>query len=393
MGGSVVLRSTVLAFALAAGTLVACAQEQPLRVVREDPTNLPLRGLSAEEQAAFDRGDVLFERVYRETQGLGPLYIRASCASCHQDDAKGPGFVTRMAVVEADGITASSDQSALLWGSVVRRQLAAGATRPIEPPDSPDLRVLTSVRFGPAVFGRGWIDAVDGAEIERIEALQSRPGSPVSGRINRLADGSIGRFGVKARVATLELFTADAFRGDMGLTSPIYSEELPNPDGLTDDRLPGVDLSMDTIADVAAYVRMLAIPRREGLSDAGRALFESTGCASCHVPSLRTRADYPVAALAGADAEIYSDLLLHDMGSALADGVREGSATEREWRTAPLMGLRHLRNYLHDGRAATIEEAVRLHRGEGSEANASVDAFEALAPTERATLLDFLGRL
>jgi CxxC motif-containing protein (DUF1111 family) len=111
------------------------------------------------------------------------------------------------------------------------------------------------------------------------------------------------------------------------------------------------------------------------------------------VPTLRTRPDYPVAALAGIDAPVYTDLLLHDMGDALADGVADGNATSREWKTAPLIGLRHATGFLHDGRARTILDAVVAHEGPSSEANASIAAFRALAPAAQATLLRFVEGL
>src|SRR5205085_277600 len=116
-------------------------------------------------------------------------------------------------------------------------------------------------------------------------------------------------------------FTADAYQGDMGLTSPLRPTELPNPENLTDDRKPGIDLPLETINLTSDYVRLLAIPPRTAAP--GAELFERALCAACHVPSLKTRADYPIAALAGIDAPVYSDLLLHDLGDALADGLAE----------------------------------------------------------------------
>lgn len=362
------------------------------RLVREDPTDLPLRGLTDAEQEVFDRGDVLFEREYRRSQGLGPVFIRASCGSCHAKDARGPGFVERAVVVEDDGVTPTRDQSLMPYGAVLRPFFVEPATRGIDAPGEGAGRVLRSLRAGPAVFGRGWMEAIDETEITRVADEQARQGR-VRGRVPRLADGRLGRFGLKARVVSLEEFTADAFRGDMGLTSPLYPEEVANPDGLTDDARPGVDLDMTTVTDVGAYVQALAIPRREGLTVAGRALFDQAGCADCHVPSLRTRADASPAVMRATSAEVYTDMLLHDMGRALADGVAEGAASPREWRTAPLMGLRHFRSYLHDGRARSLDEAVRMHAGEGSDANTSVRAFEALSDAERARLLDYVGRL
>lgn len=378
-----------------------------LTVVDEDPSDNPLRGLDAHWEERFFAGDVHFEAVFRPSQGLGPLYIRHSCGSCHAEDARGPGAVRKMVVVEADG-TASPDQSALPWGHTERPQLTAGATQGIVAPES---GALVTRRFGPAVFGRGYLEAVRDDEIERLEREQAMRTDGISGRINRVPwtseanpdqpfhvygpgdEGLVGRFGLKARVATVDEFVADAYQGDMGITSPLRPAELPNPDGMTDDERPGVDVRADTVNLVADYVRLLALPDRAEPDARGATLFEEVRCAVCHVPSLRTRDDYPVPQLAGVDAPLYTDLLLHDMGADLADGLVEHGAGEREWKTAPLIGLRHLRNYLHDGRASTVEEAIRLHAGPGSEAGDSIDRFEALAPADRQALLDFVSAL
>ncbi|MCB9549464.1 MAG: hypothetical protein H6706_26985 [Myxococcales bacterium] len=373
-----------------------------LEVRQEDPSDLPLADLDAHWRDRFARGDAVFERTHRAADGLGPLYIRAACASCHADDARGPGAVTKLA------------GAPLPWGPTVRAQLAAGATVPVGVPDDP--AVVTSVRLGPAVFGRGYLEAIDDAEIERVEAEQARAGV-VSGRVHRVCRVGaenpdqpfhdhrpgdcdlIGRFGFKARLATLDDFSADAFVGDMGLTSPLRPDELPNPEDLADDERPGLDLTLDAVNLAADYVRLLAIPARPEARVEGRpvgdgpALFAQAGCATCHVPRLRTRADYPIPALAGVDAEVYTDVLLHDLGDALADGVQEGLATGREWRTAPLIGLRHLRAYLHDGRARTLEDAVLAHDSPGSEAATSVAAWRAFTAPERARLRAWLETL
>lgn len=365
-----------------------------LTVRGEDPTNLPLAGLTDDEQARFDRGDVLFEQEFRPVQGLGPVYIRAACVRCHVDDARGPGAVERVVFVEADGFTPRADQSGFPFGPALRPQFVAPATQGVVSmlgPETPG--VLRSVRVGPAVFGRGWMEAITDAAIEAGAAAQAQAGGVVRGRVARTSDGRIGRFGLKARVATLEDFSADAFRNDMGLTSPTQPTEPANPDGLTDDARPGLDLPQSAVDDVAFYVAALAIPRRTALSPTTAALFARVGCADCHTPALATGPRTRFAQMAATTAPVYSDMLLHDMGTALADGVPEGNAGPRDWRTAPLMGLRHFRSYLHDGRARTLDDAVTMHRGEGSEANPSVDAYLRLSATARAALLEFLGRL
>jgi CxxC motif-containing protein (DUF1111 family) len=287
--------------------------------------------------------------------------------------------------------------------------MAAGATQAINvPEDAPN--VLVTKREPPAVFARGYLEAVDDSEIERIEREQAERGV-VSGKINwvfyaseanpdtefhshRRGDRAIGRFGLKARIATLDDFSADAFQNDMGITSDLRPNELPNPAG-DSDALPGVDLPSNKLNDVADYMRMLRIPARkpDAKDEHGKALFEETGCAECHVPTLHTRADYPIARLADIDAPVYTDLLVHDMGAENGDGLPEFDADVSEWRTPPLIGLRHMQRYLHDGRADTIEQAIEMHAGEGSEGSSAADAFDALSDADRDALLKFVAAL
>jgi CxxC motif-containing protein (DUF1111 family) len=166
--------------------------------------------------------------------------------------------------------------------------------------------------------------------------------------------------------------------------------ELPNPDNLTDDLKPGVDLDIDHVNQIAFYVRRIAIPERVKLTPQGEKLFDQLACSACHVPAMQTRSDYPIPQLAGIAAPIYSDLLLHDMGPAFADGMVDGGATSTQWRTAPLIGERFVKELMHDGRAATIEDAILAHDGE---ALAAANAFRALTPANQQLLLDFVGAL
>jgi CxxC motif-containing protein (DUF1111 family) len=381
-----------------------------LTVKAEDGTDLPLRDATPELRARFAEGDVFFDFTYNEADGLGPLFIRAACSSCHQAASKGPGVVQKMAVVGPDGITSAEDQSALAYGHTVRPYKAAGATRGIAPPENAT-NVKLSLRVSPAVFGRGYLEAIADAEIERMQAEQSTRTDGIHGHVNRVTYHSepnpaqsfhdhqpgqrnlIGRFGLKARIATLDEFTADAMQGDMGITSPLRLAEPANPDGLTDDGKVGVDVDLARVNAVADYMRLLEIPKRAEPGAEGPRLFSQARCAVCHVPSLRTRGDYPFAPLAGRDAPVYSDLLLHDLGDTLADGMVDESATSREWRTAPLIGLRFFKSYLHDGRARNIQEAILAHQGPGSEANDSVARFQALSSAEQTALLDFVTSL
>ena len=175
----------------------------------------------------------------------------------------------------------------------------------------------------------------------------------------------------------------------MGITSPLRPTEIPNPDGLTDDFKPGVDVTIDSVNSRAMYVRTTAIPKRVAGDPRGPQLFVTAKCSVCHVPTLKTRADYPIVQLKGIDAPVYTDMLLHDLGTALADGIVEGLATGRDWRTAPLIGLRFNRAFMHDARAtnpsgdlgAALDAAILAHASAGSEANDSVATYQAMSAT------------
>ena len=376
--------------------------------VQADVFDVPIEGATPEQQQAFFEGDSLFELVLHEADGLGPLYTRSACGACHEKGVRGPGSVQKMAVVEADGTTPAADQSILAYGHTVHPLTAAGATTAILPPDDPSVKV--TLRVGPPILARGYLEAIDDAEILTRETEQAARNDLIHGRVNHViyqsepnpdptfnahktGDMVIGRFGAKARIGTLDEFTADALQGDMGITSPLRPSEFQNPDGLTDDGKPGVDVTADSVNKRAMYVRLTAIPRRDGLTPEGEALFAQANCDVCHAPSMKTRKDYPIAQLAGIDAPVFTDMLVHDMGDELADGMVDGDAGSREWRTAPLVGLRFNKTFLHDGRATTIEEAILAHAGKGSEAAESTDLYKNMSDADRKLLLDYVSAL
>jgi CxxC motif-containing protein (DUF1111 family) len=216
----------------------------------------------------------------------------------------------------------------------------------------------------------------------------------VRGRPNRSLDGRIGRFGRKAFVPTLREFNAGAFSAEMGITSPEQPTEetvggKPIPPGVESTKSP--EITQDQLDLTDDFVRFLAPPTPAKLGaegQRGRALFSAVGCAACHIPTLRTGAS-PVPALAYRAFPAYTDLLLHDLGPALAD-ICLGLAAPSEFRTEPLLDLRDAKQFLHDGRAATLEQAIELHGGEASRAR---DRFKALAPGERLALEAFLKAL
>lgn len=369
--------------------------ENSALVVRIDRADVPIADLSAPLVERFRAGDELFETVFREIDGLGPLYVRASCSDCHADDGRGPGLVTR--VGRLDPKAREESLRALLPFGDMERPYALGSAKPLLFSD--DLGLRKTRRMPPAVFGRGYIEAVADRSILENAKRARRPGSPISGRVALLDQGpgispKIGRLGLKARSPDLLSFTADALLGDMGLTSSYQPVEPANPSGVTDDSKAGLDVTDEQVGLLADYVRLLVLPERKLPQDPrGARLFATLECSECHVPSLRTRADAEVPMLADIDAPIYSDLLLHDMGEGLSDGITEGAAGPREWRTAPLIGMRFQSSFLHDGRAQSVLEAILLHRGEGSEAADSVAAFLALDEDDRRALLGFVQGL
>jgi CxxC motif-containing protein (DUF1111 family) len=228
---------------------------------------------------------------------------------------------------------------------------------------------VTSVRNAPPLFGDGQLDAIADATILAGAVPQ---GDGILGRPN-LVDGGVGRFGWKADTPSLRQFVAEAFRNELGITSPLVPSDLV-PTGICGSQKPEPKASAGAVADVVAFIDRLPAPP-PAAGDA--TVFRQIGCAACHVPSL-------------GDVSAYSDLLLHDMGRALDDGVVQSDARGQDWRTTPLWGLSQRVRFLHDGRARTVEAAIVAH---GGEAEATVQRFRALTSTERDALLVFLGQL
>ena len=186
----------------------------------------------------------------------------------------------------------------------------------------------------------------------------------------------------------------------MGITTDFLPVENANlqggPSTPAADRVADPEIPTSEVEAVLEYIRMLAPPAPGAMTperENGRELFGSIGCADCHVPALPT-GPHRISVLDNTTALLYSDLLLHDMGDGLADGRPDGEAGSREWRTAPLWGLRVMRDFLggdsfllHDGRARSVEDAILLHEGEAQEAQ---EAYRSLGPDGRAALLDFV---
>jgi CxxC motif-containing protein (DUF1111 family) len=362
-------------------------------------------------QALFERAWVAEPASADDAGGLGPLFNGKACNSCHKE-ARGARFF------ELDG-------RLIARGLVVRLAAAEGGPHPVlgaqlqtraVPGLAPEGEILARLdrgrliveiatlldstgdpirfepRIAPSLRGRGLLERVDERAIRALADPEDRDGDGISGRARTLVatDGvaRLGRFGAKARTATLEEQTAAAASLDIGLSSPW--QPLPHGDctAAQHDCLriaaAGEEMSAETIGLIAAYLRSLdpppypADPRAE-------ALFAGSGCTACHHPNMPDGV--------GNLLLIHTDLLLHDLGPDAAGAVGDEFAAASEWRTAPLLDLDPMngkRRYLHGGAAADLDQAIRLH---GGEAAAARDRYLALTPAERATLLSWLAKL
>jgi len=266
--------------------------------------------------------------------------------------------------------------------------------------------IMISARVAPPVIGMGLLDAVPE---DAILALAAR-GAPegITGRPNRVWDVegkrfALGRFGLKANHPTLRQQVAAAFIEDIGLSTDLFPEQnCPGAQRYCREMMVAgkPEITEYRLKAVESLLRFSAVPARRNLEGAavrrGEMLFAQAKCAACHVPELRTGEVPGQPALSRQVIRPYTDLLLHDMGEALADNRPDFEASGREWRTPPLWGIGLTQtvngnvNYLHDGRARTLVEAILWH---GGEAAASREAFKAMARAEREALLRFLESL
>lgn len=395
-------------FRFAAGLLACAAMFACKDILTESPSpadvfDSPVDGLTDAELAVFAKGDAEFSRRFAPNTGLGPIFNNTSCFSCHSGDGRGrlENSLQRIGS-SADGFLGH------LGGPQIQDKAIAGAEFEVLPTGIP-----FSVRLPPPVFGAGLIEAIPASAILALADPNDANGDGISGRPNIVntpdfvpasepgsGHGQLGRFGRKAQTSSLIQQVIEAYLQDIGVTSDFLPHENRNPlssvpveavDRVTDPEIPA-----STVLATLHYVRTLA-PAAPGemtpQRDEGLKQFGSMGCASCHVPVLKTGPNQ-ITALANKDVVLYSDLLLHDMGDELADNRPDGQANGREWRTTPLWGLRLMRQFLngdafllHDGRARSVEDAILLHGGEAKRAR---DAFAGASPASRAALLDFV---
>ena len=392
----------------------------------------PVAGLTPTDRLRFETGRREFARRFARSEGLGPHFNATACVSCHEDPVgggSGPRYRDFFLAgkLGEDGTLAklypdctaenvdSSDTELCLPSIVIPTYGPRGhAERPVQPdvehPRIPLSADVVARRNTPPLFGVGLFRWVSDSEILSRADPDDADGDGLSGRVNRVSseDGAIGRFGFKCQTASVEGFTRGALLNQMGITShstelvaqsgrpsffgePLFAmkeahAQAAEPrdrnfdfDGVSDPEIP-----RGRLQNLIFFTENLAAPRRGARSDAvdrGGSVFAAIGCEACHVSSLET----PNGLI-----HPYSDLLLHDMGPLLDDGVVMGEAQGNEFRTQPLWGLCAHPPFLHDGRADTIEEAILLH---GGEAEGARHRYAELSAEKRSDLHAFLESL
>ena len=411
----------------------------------------PVSALTGAERLKFFKGRNLVRQSWvippsenREIAGLGPLYNRISCIACHAGNGRGfapatpqepmRSMLVRLSIPGVDahggpnphpayggqlnenGVpgVAGEGRAEVHYAEQVLK-LNGGEQVMLRKPSLKfvDLaygnfprNMLTSPRIAPPIFGLGLLQAVPETVIVALAAAPKPKG--IKGRVNRVWDAEqqkvvLGRMGWKANMPNLRQQIAGAFVGDMGITSPLFPQENCTAVQTACQLSPSAgkpELSAEQLDATEFYHFALAAPRQRNTENPevqrGAALFKQAQCASCHVSELQTGEFVRLPILSHQTIHPYTDLLLHDMGEALADHRPDYLATGREWRTPPLWGIGLAQNieprasFLHDGRARTLLEAVLWHGGEGADAASAVKKMSA---QNRHALLKFLESL
>ena len=359
-------------------------------------------GLSGSFPAAFAAGLLIFTHDETSATGLGPVFNETSCSKCHNAPAVGGGG-TRSVTRFARRNNGVFDPMTELGGSVLQDRAIGGdgngSLHAFAAETVPTAATIVVHRRTTPLFGLGFVDFTTDADLIALAAAEVARGDGTAGRVNmtfniQAGTNTVGRFGWKAQVPSLGQFVGDAWLNEMGITTPDFpNENCPqgNCGELAFNPAPGINRTSRNEGDLQNYMWFLAAPPRGPQSadtTEGEQIFQNIGCSGCHAPTLKSGQSF-ISALEFKPYHPYSDFLLHDMGS-LGDGLEMGSAIGSEMRTAPLWGLRFFTRYLHDGRAATLDQAIAAHEGQGA---ASRNHFAALTSDAQNKLLAFLRSL
>jgi len=408
----------------------------------------PLPGLVGYQREYFDIGKDDFEEVEQVDEGMGPRMNLDSCVGCHSQPASGgtspavnpqvafasggsdsvPPFLSLNGPVREARFVRNPDGSpdggvhALF--TITGRDGADGCS--LQQPDFAAQMAARNVvfRIPTPTFGAGLMELIPDWAIlaNRASAASAKSalgirgranfavaGRTISGQINTNGnDGTVARFGWKAQNKSLLLFAGEAYNVEMGISNDLFQTERDETDGcrsvdapnsITDFEITTAVDAVSSIEKFAFFMRFLAPPvpfvdpaKAVSIGN-GATLFQSVGCVLCHTPSFTTSKSLKIPALSNQPVNLFSDLLVHDMGVGLADGVSQGGANGREFRTAPLWGLGQRIFFLHDGRASDLVSAIRAHASGFSEANGTVANYLKLTERQKQDLLNFLRSL
>lgn len=362
---AILLAVALVAIAIARAGLVPEGAPIP----KPGQAGAPHRPLTSPEKDRFLRGRKLFDKDFFVRDGVGPSMNCDSCRACHSDPVVGGSGGIDLQVQRpmlADGT------SPVETGVLAHLKAVPGRRRD----EIPDTIELVEERNSPTLLGLGLVQQISDEAILVREDPTDADGDGIKGIAHRLQGGRIGRLGWKCVTPDVLGFVRDALGNEMGITVPPDETSpfgtLVDGDSVQDPEIPGSDID-----DITFFLELLDFPPKLAATPqtiAGEQLFTSVGCAKCHVPVLD-------------GVEAFTDVLLHDVEKPGFKGVTQGQAVSGLYRTAPLRGLRDTAPYFHDGRSATVEDAVRRHDGE---ALAVRQAFEALSDADRAALLAFL---
>ena len=365
------------------------------------PNAVPVAGLTPAQQEAFNSGSRTFSKDYQVADGLGPVFNDESCNDCHRNGGGSNRTVSRFGRLTSRGVF---DPISELGGSLIQSRgigsiTTADGTHDYAGERTPAAATITARRRSHALRGLGFVDAVPDDTWHAMAQEQRDSDPSTAGKVQLVVQVStgraiVGKFGWKAQVPSLLEFAGDALLNEMGITNPLFRDEVcPQGDCWALDFNPAPALNDDgrDVEALANFMTMLAPPARGPITEdaiAGEQVFAEIGCATCHRPTLRTGPS-AIRALDRQAFHPYSDFLLHDMGS-LGDGIEQGQATGREMRTQPLWGLRTSTRFLHDAASRSLEDAIRRHDGQG---RAARDRFAELAADRLAQILAFLRSL
>jgi len=392
----------------------------------------------------FSDGQTRFQQTEAIANGLGPRFNLTSCSGCHAQPAIGGSSPASNPQVNGN-VAPPAQVSALTSLGLISANGPVREVRFRSDGGVHDLFTISGLSGAPAgctisqpnfaanlsniifriptpIFGAGLIEAIPDSTI-MANAAATKPFG-ITGHVNRNGnDGTLTRFGWKAQNKSLTIFAGEAYNVEMGVSNELFSDErgeagIPDPLSCYTVATPNdhtnyefgspISVPSDVIA-FANFMRFLAppapscsigsaasgAPACSASATNGSALFDSAGCSACHMRTMTT-GDFATAALQNQPANLFSDLLVHNMGQ-LGDGISQGSAGPNEFRTAPLWGLGQRVFFLHDGRDSDLLKAIEDHANGGSdtssEASTVIQNFNALSATQKQDLLNFLRTL